>query len=211
MKKPYYSFEYGDIKFIVLNSCYLNKNGEELPYYNRNYKEDMSLYPIIPSDEMEWFKHELDDHKKHVIFSHHSLANNHKDRGVYNRASIRELFQEMNVLLCMNGHDHGDDFSVIDSIPFYTINSATYVWCGSQIDQSEKLRKKYEYLNGLLLYKQALYVNVEIDDKEIRIIGINGEYLSVTPGDVELYDYKWNGVSIKPETSSQIIPISSLK
>jgi len=34
---------------------------------------------------------------------------------------------------------------------------------------------------------------------------MEGEYLSVTPEDVELYDYKWNGVSVKPRTSSHTI------
>ena len=53
----------------------------------------------------------------------------------------------------------------------------------------------------LLLYG----VDVEIDDNEIRIKGMNGDYLSVTPDDVELYDYKWNGVSIKAQTSSKVI------
>ena len=57
----------------------------------------------------------------------------------------------------------------------------------------------------MLLYKQELCVDVEIDDEEIRIKGMQGEYLSVTPEDVELYDYKWNGVSIKAQTSSKII------
>lgn len=105
----------------------------------------------------------------------------------------------------MNGHDHGDEFVVVDDIPYYTVNSATYVWCGNQIESSEKLREKYDYLQGMLLYKYALYVDVEIDDNEIRIKGMNGDYLLVTPEDVELYDYRWNGVSIKPQTSSRVI------
>ena len=109
------------------------------------------------------------------------------------------------MLLCMNGHDLGDVFAVVDDIPYYTVNSATYVWCGSQIASSEKLKEKYGYLHGMLLYKQALYVDVEIDDNEIRIHGMEGDYLSVTPEEVELYDYRWNGVSIKAQTSSRVI------
>ena len=67
------------------------------------------------------------------------------------------------------------------------------------------LQDKYGYLHGMLLYKQALCVDVEIDDEEIRIKGMDGDYLSVTPDDVELYDYRWNGVSIKAQTSSRVI------
>ena len=57
----------------------------------------------------------------------------------------------------------------------------------------------------MLLYKQALYVDVEIDDNEIRIQGMDGDYLSVTPEEVELYDYRWNGVSIKAQTRSRVM------
>ena len=67
--------------------------------------------------------------------------------------------------------------------------------------------KKYGYLNGFLFYKQAFFVNVEIDNSEIRISGMDGEYMSVTPDDVELYDYKWNGVSVRPQTSSYVIKL----
>lgn len=70
---------------------------------------------------------------------------------------------------------------------------------------SEKLKEKYAYLRGMLLYKQALHVDVEVDTGEIRIQGMKGEYLSVTPEDVELYDYRWDGVSIKAQTSSKVI------
>lgn len=205
LQSPYYSFSYGDVKFIVLNACYFNKDGQESPYYRRNYKGNNSLYPMIPKVEKEWLERELGDGKKYIVFSHHSLVNNHKDRGIYNRGEIRALFQGKDVLLCMNGHDHGDEFAVVDEIPYYTVNSAAYVWCGSQIMSSEKLKEKYAYLRGMLLYKQALHVDVEVDTGEIRIQGMKGEYLSVTPEDVELYDYRWDGVSIKAQTSSKVI------
>ena len=205
LQSPYYSFLCGDIKFIVLNSCYFSKHGQESSYYRRNYKGNNSLYPVIPTVEKEWLERELGDGKRYIIFSHHSLVNNYRDRGICNREEIRALFQGKDVLLCMNGHDHGDEFAVVDEITYYTVNSATYVWCGSQIMSSEKLKEKYAYLHGMLLYKQALYVDVEVDNGEIRIHGMKGEYLSVTPEDAELYDYRWNGVSIKAQTSPKVI------
>lgn len=205
LKSPYYSFKYGEIKFIVLNSCYSSKDGQENVYYKRSYKDENSIYPIIPKDEMEWLEKELSDGQKYIIFSHHSLINEFRDRGIHNRTEIRNLFKDKDVLLCMNGHDHGDGFAVVDNIPYYTLNSATYVWCGSHIVSSDALQEKYGYLHGMLLYKQALCVDVEIDDEEIRIKGMDGDYLSVTPDDVELHDYKWNGVSIKAQTSSKVI------
>lgn len=205
MQAPYYSFMYGDIKFIVLNSCYCSKDGQECAYYQRTYRENHSLYPIIPKAEAKWLEQELGDGKKYIIFSHHSLINSHRDRGIFNREEIRALFRGKDILLCMNGHDHGDAFAVVDHVPYYTVNSASYVWCGSQISGSESLKEKYGYLHGMLFYQQALYADVEIDNEEIRIQGIAGDYLSVTPEDVELNDYRWNGVSIKAQTSSVVI------
>ena len=205
LEKSYYSFLYGDIKFIVLNSCFFSKDGEEQPYFKKNYKCEGAVYPIIPTEELEWLKNELSDNRKYVIFSHHSLVNEFRDRGIFNREEVRELFKNKEVLLCVNGHDHGDCFSVVDDVSYYTVNSATYMWCGAKISSSEKLREKYANLHGMLMYKQAFCVTIEIDETEIRINGMEGEYLSVTPEDVELYDYKWNGVSVEPRTSSHII------
>lgn len=67
------------------------------------------------------------------------------------------------------------------------------------------LCKPVEQNRKILQYKQALCVYVEIDNDEMRIKGMDGEYLSVTPEDIELYDYRWNGVSVKPQTSSCVI------
>ena len=58
-----------------------------------------------------------------------------------------------------------------------------------------------------MFYEHAVYVDVEIDDSQIRILGFEGDYLSVTPDDVGLHDYIWNGVSIKPHTSTVYIDI----
>mgnify|MGYP007037149126 CR=1 FL=1 len=38
-------------------------------------------------------------------------------------------------------------------------------WCAC--NKCKELKEKYGYLHGMLLYKQALYVDVEIDDNEI--------------------------------------------
>ena len=56
------------------------------------------------------------DDMKYIIFSHHSFLNDFANRGVYNRADIRELFRGKLELLCMNGHDHGDSFEIRENI-----------------------------------------------------------------------------------------------
>lgn len=205
LSQSYYSFEIQDCKFIVLNTCFWSKDGEEHAYLGRNYKEQGAIFPIIPTAELEWLKEELKDDKKHIIFSHHSLVNDFAQRGVSNRKEIQKLLKKHNVILCMNGHDHGDAMKLVDEIPYYAVNSASYMWAGSQIASSEELSKKYGHQHGILPYKQALHVLVEIDEKEIRIKGMDSEYASVTPEDIGLSEYRWNGVSILPKTSSYIL------
>ena len=62
----------------------------------------------------------------------------------------------------MNGHDHGDDVKVIDNITYYTVNSASYMWCGFQIMASEKLMKKYGYLNGFLFISRLFSLMLKL-------------------------------------------------
>lgn len=202
MERDFYSFEYEDCKFIILNSCYFNKEGEDYSYFEKNYKEEGMTYPVISQEQIEWLQRELKDEKRHIVFSHHSLVNDFKDRGIYNREVIRKMFEKTNVILCMNGHDHGDELSIVNDIPYYTVNSASYMWAGGHIASSETLMKKYGYLHGIVPYKQVLYALVEIDKSEIKIQGVTGEYESITPTDLEIYNYRWNGVSVEPKVSS---------
>ncbi len=156
----------------------------------------------MPQEQLNWLREELNDHKKHIVFSHHSFSNEFAKRGVQNRDTIQNMFSARNVFLCMNGHDHGDAVIEKNGTTYYTVNSSSNVWIGSQIDSSETLKEKYSHLNGILTYKEPFAVIVEIDDSKIKINGVEGEYQSVTPGDIGLDNYQWNGVSILPKASS---------
>ena len=202
MKSPFYSFELENYKFIVLNTCFYSKDGVEEAFYENNYKVKGSIYPILPQEQLNWLREELNDHKKHIVFSHHSFSNEFAKRGVQNRDTIQNMFSAKNVLLCMNGHDHGDAVIEKNGTTYYTVNSSSNVWIGSQIDSSETLKEKYGHLNGILTYKEPFVVIVEIDDSKIKIKGVEGEYQSVTPKDIGLENYQWNGVSILPKASS---------
>lgn len=195
LSQPYYSFSFGNVRFVVLNTCYLQKAGEILPLYGRNYKERRDgpvRYPVMPPEELAWLDRELDlgerEGKGCVIFSHHSLTNDFPGRGLYNQAEVRALFQGREVLLCMNGNDHGDDFRVVDGVPYYLVNSAAYMWCES-----------------IVPYRDALSVCVEIDEQELRITGMESGYLGETPEEAGLRERIWNGVPVAPRTSSYSI------
>ena len=137
INSPYYSVVSGGYKLIFMNTCYLSKDGREEAYYQYNFRHCPCIYPIVPQEEIKWLEYELRDNMKYIIFSHHSLINDSGKRGVYNRADIRKLFKGKQVLLCMNGHDHGDSCSHVEGVPYYTVNSANYAWGGTKIASSE--------------------------------------------------------------------------
>lgn len=203
MKGEYYSFVIGRTKFIVLNACYIRSNGSCCSYYKRKYDRTKDIYPLIPDEEVNWLEGEMQDKTvSYVIFSHHSLANDFKQRGIANRADIRKLFQGRNVLFCMNGHDHGDDCKVIEGIAYYTLNSMSYIWHGTKevFSYSEEVHKKYPYLKDMILYQEPLHCVVEIEENHLRIQGMSGHYQTISPMDVGIGKV-WNGVSIEPEVS----------
>lgn len=190
--KSYYAFTCGDYKFIVLDCCYWQDESGE--YHFPNKKKVPANYPIIPIEEVSWLKEELADNKKYIIFSHQSLVNEFGNRGIRNRQEILDLFNGKEVILCINGHDHGSDLKLINDTIFYTVNSTShYCWWGGNPPGVE-----------ILPYKDALHVIVELDENEVRIKGMSSEYKEKTPIDVGVPDYRWNGVSILPECMSYI-------
>ena len=215
LDEPYYSFTHGDTKFLFLNTCYYQQGNEERSC--PEIKGEGVDTPIIPKEEMEWLKKELEDDKDYVIFSHHSFTNQFHNRAVRNGQEVFDLIKGKSILLCMNGHDHGDDFKVVDQVPFYTLNSAYGPWIGIPNGDADLVRK-YEHLHGYVPYDRALnaVVTIESDaDRKhsgvIRIEGMQGNYESVTPAELGLVDPYWNGVSVEPRASSFVISFDSMK
>lgn len=200
----HYSFIVENTKFIVLNSCFMKRNDTYYSYLKKNYEKQSDLYPIIPDFEVEWLKKEMaDENLFYVICSHHSLANNHSKRGIANREEIREILSCRKTLLCLNGHDHGDACERINNIPYFTLNSMTYIWHGAKemYVYEKDVHERYPYLKDLILYKDALHCIIEIDGDKVMIKGMESDYLYVTPEDVGISDRRWNGVSIEPKIS----------
>ncbi|ADL53002.1 metallophosphoesterase family protein [Clostridium cellulovorans] len=211
MEESYYSFKYGKVKFIILDTCFIKtfKGYEE--YFKRNYDKSKDIYPILPDFELQWLEGELDDGSEYfVIFSHHSLENDFAKRGVYNREDIREIINNVNntgkkVLLCVNGHDHGDSLVKIGQTYYFGLNAMSYVWFGNDYEHfcySDEIHKQYPFLKDIVLYKEGLYSIITITEAGgIEIQGINGSYQNITPKELGVGDV-WNGRSILPVVSS---------
>ncbi len=201
IKKPYYSFVVDEIKFIVLNTCFMVHEQEVMWNQKDIFRKNADLYPVIPQCEIEWLMEEMSERDlRYVIFSHHSLVNNFDFRGVVNREKIRSILENNKILLAMNGHDHGNDLKIVNNIPYFTVNSTSYIWHGRETyAYSKEAHNKYPFLKNVILYKTPLYCIVEIEETDIKIRGTKSGYQVITPEDVGIVDRQWNGVSIEPE------------
>lgn len=211
MNNSYYSFKNQKIKFIVLDTCFIKTDYGYEPYCKKNYDKTKDVYPVLPDYEFKWLEEQLtDDSEYYIIFSHHSFENEFAKRGVYNRFEIRELINRINdtgkkVLLCVNGHDHGDSLEKIGQTYYFGLNSMSYIWFGPQYEHfyySNEIHEQYPFLKDLVLYKDGLYAIVTItEDGCIDIEGIRGHYQNITPKELGIGDM-WNGRSILPIVSS---------
>lgn len=211
MDTSYYSFKYGKVKFIVLDTCFIKKENGYEPYCKKNYNKTNDIYPILSDYELKWLESQLtDDSKYFVIFSHHSFENEFAKRGVYNRETVRNLINGVNhtgnrVLLCINGHDHGDSIEKIGQTYYFGLNSMSYIWFGPQYEHfcySDEIHKQYPFLKDMVLYEKGLYSIITITESGgIDIQGMNGHYQNISPKELGL-EGVWNGRSILPIVSS---------
>lgn len=197
------SFLIGNTKFLLLNSCYIRKNHIDFPFCKKNFEKEADLYPLIPDFEVKWLKNEMSNPEyNYVIFSHHSLVNDFAQRGIVNKQEIQDILSTRKTILCMNGHDHGQDCKVIQNKPFYTVNSMSYIWHGRKevFSYDKDIHKQFPYLKDIIVYKNALHCIVEISHGKIKIRGMKSEYQNTTPEDIGILNRMWNGVSIEPKT-----------
>lgn len=118
-KNLYYSFDSGDLHFIVLFS---------------KVSEDETI--LISDEQKEWLQKDLNStDKKCVIFVHHGLADQNLAGNpwfegrpqfclVANRKEIRNILSESKkVIAVFNSHLHWDRQDFHDGIPYFTIQS----------------------------------------------------------------------------------------
>ncbi|WP_373897335.1 metallophosphoesterase family protein [Haloimpatiens sp. FM7315] len=190
MDHSYYTFECGNVKFIVLDSSFIKYGNEYEVYYRRNYEKTEGIYPSIPDYELTWLQREISESSLPiVIFSHHSLDNNFRNRGVANREEVNSIINkaadEKKILICVNGHDHADSINKINKTYYFTLNAMSYKWLGSEYEHfcySREIHSKYPYLKDIFLYNEPLSAVISIDEKNnIDIQGMKGDYQKITP------------------------------
>lgn len=190
---PYEAFEAGGYKFIILDTCYWKSEKGEFHFPNK--ERSPSQYPYVPEEQLAFLEEQLSDGKKYIICSHMSLVNLFARRGIANKAAVQQLMEGKDVRLCLNGHDHGSDLKWINGVPYYTVTSASqFCWWSVDPPRVENL-----------FYKEPLHVIVEAEENEIRILGMETEFMDLKPENVGVYDYRWNGVDVHPCAWSHIL------
>lgn len=118
-EKLYYSFDSGDLHFIVL--------------FSRASKDETIR---ISDEQKEWLQEDLDStNKKCVVFVHHGLADQDLTGNpwfegkpeyclIENREEVRDIFSaSKKVIAIFNSHLHWDKKDIHDDIPYFTIQS----------------------------------------------------------------------------------------
>lgn len=138
MPAEYYTFEYGDWMFIMLNTneiaLYSNVKGtekeKELATLLSSLKSEgrRNVQPYnggISKKQMEWFEKQLIDAeqrgKRVIVLSHHPLF---PDNGL-SALNDREIIECMSRFSCVkaaiSGHHHPGAFGELNGIPFITV------------------------------------------------------------------------------------------
>ncbi len=121
--KLYYSFIAGGVKYIVLDACYNNMQGEHYSAGKLNWQVAM-----IPDEELAWLKKELATGKEPVIVFTHQLLNYWNVNPIpdafmmRNAKTVVEMLEKSGrVLSVISGHYHKGFYSERNGI-HYVVN-----------------------------------------------------------------------------------------
>jgi predicted phosphodiesterase len=115
-KESFYSFDAGNIHFVVLDACF-RANGA--PYGRKNGQWTDTN---IPPAEIEWLKADLAATQKQVIVFVHQRLDVTKQHSVKNAAEVRQVLEGSGrVLAVFQGHSHQNDYQEIAGIHYCTL------------------------------------------------------------------------------------------
>lgn len=189
MPKTYYSYDFHDFHFIVLDANFFYKAGVFIDYEKSNFYVDSEYRTFIDNEQIEWLKTDLEATElPTVIFSHQSLW--HYQWGVKNRLTIQKIMEKHNnkIICCMNGHNHIDFHHSQNGIDYLEINSMSYQWIEDKYRNMDRYPKamysKYKWLPNMATYKDPLYAFATFDPKGSMIIeGVKSQWMPPSPFD----------------------------
>ena len=190
MPKTYYSYDFKNYHFIILDANFLYQDGKFIDYNKANFYVDSSLRTFIDNEQIEWFKADLEATKlPTIIFSHQSLW--HYQWGVKNRLVLQKIMetQKEKVICCLNGHNHLDYHHHQNGIDYFEINSMSYQWMSDKYKSTERFSKEFytdnKWLPNIAGYKDPLYAFATLNSKgSMTIEGIRSQWMTPSPYDM---------------------------
>lgn len=174
MRRRFDAFDFGDFTFLVLDLNNFKKNGELIPYANGNYFTDNAVLNSIDPEQKVWLRSKLVSSKKPVILlSHQPLGFAEQGKPLPpEQKEVIDLIKEVKAIkgrnpiaFSMFGHLHVDRLEVVDEIPFYCVNSASYFWS-----------------EGMCPYTKPLFSFMELtSDGRLIIEGVQGDFVKMPP------------------------------
>lgn len=214
MDRKFYSFDEGDIHFVVLDINNLFVNDRYIPYANANFYRPSQERAHVDPMQLRWLKNDLEQTDKVcVILSHQSLEN---PAACQNQDDVREIFETVNreagykkIVAAFSGHDHTDYVKEINGIYYIQVNSMSYQWVGDQFKCetrfTEEINKNYPNLKYTVPYKDAVYAIVTVEDGLLKIEGVQSEFVAPGPEALGMEGGMWGGVPLVAEISDRVI------
>ncbi len=195
MSGRYYSFDKGDLHFVVLDGNNMYDGKVYTPYNKGNYSVDMDRRDFMDPEQLEWLKKDLmSTDKRCILFSHQSI-----DKEMENRKQVQQILEDVNeksgfkkVVVAFSGHNHSNYTKEINGITYVQMNSASYVWIGeptmTEKRYPEEINEKYSLMKYSMTFTKPLYGIVTVDKKGITMKGISAEFVPPTPQDLNMPD-----------------------
>ena len=126
MISKYYYFDVNGIRFIVLDATFLS-DSDSADFDTGNQDPANHLTDYVPPTERTWLASTLSSATgKVIVFCHQSLHSDTDPLSVNNASIVRGIIETYgNVLAVITGHEHINLKTVINTIPYYSMNAMT--------------------------------------------------------------------------------------
>ena len=115
-EKSYYSFDKGNVHFVVLDACF---RSDGVPYQRKNF---VWTDPNVPAAELQWLKQDLANADKPTVVFAHQRLDNAGSHGIKNAGEVRQVLEKSGqVLAVFQGHSHQNEHKVIGEIHYCTL------------------------------------------------------------------------------------------
>lgn len=189
MEKPFYYIDKGKFRFIFLDSNYfIDKDGQTKDYHKRDYIRSKQIDRYSP-EELQWLENTLQTEQICLLFSHAPVNDNYGE--IINNVDIHKIIttakaKGTDIAAVFGGHNHSDNYHIIDGIHYIQVNSASNIWGGSQFTNTERfpaeVYKQYTSLKYIIPYRDALYATVDIyTNGKVKIKGTKSSYIPPAP------------------------------